>query len=168
MNIPHKKCVELIEDDYLSSIAGSHVSSAEIASPAAKPEVALWRLYTLRLCYVILAGGLGTFVWPAVIHHTANFAISDGVRFGLLGGLGLTAVLGLRYPVQMIPLLLFELTWKAVYMVFFALPLWRAHQITDTVAADIQAVAMVVIFLPLIPWGYVFRNYVMKSGDRWK
>jgi hypothetical protein len=68
----------------------------------------------------------------------------------------------------MIPLLLFELIWKATYMIFFALPLWQAHQITDPVAEDIKSIAMVVIFLPLIPWGYVFRNYIVKRGDRWK
>jgi hypothetical protein len=152
----------------MSSIVGSRVPTAEIASLAAKPEVALWRLYTLRLCYLILAGGLGTFVWPIVIHHATDFAITEGVRFSLLAGLGLTAALGLRYPVQMIPLLLFELTWKAVYIIFFALPLWSAHQITDAVAEDIKAIAMVVIFLPLIPWGHVFRHYAMQRGDRWK
>jgi hypothetical protein len=152
----------------MSSIVGSHVPSAEITSPAAKPEVALWRLYTLRLCYLILAGGLGTFIWPVVIHHTSDFAIAEGVRFSLLAGLGLTAALGLRYPVRMIPLLLFELTWKGIYLIAFAWPLWSAYQITDVVAEDIKAVVMVVVFLPLIPWGYVFRHYVMKRGDRWK
>jgi hypothetical protein len=151
----------------MSSLA-QPISSSDVTSSTAKPEVALWRLYTLRLCYLILAGGLGTFVWPVVIHHTSDFAIAEGVRFSLLAGLGLTAALGLRYPVQMIPLLLFELTWKAIYMVFFALPLWSAHQITDAVAEDIKAISMVVIFLPLIPWGYVFRHYLMKPGDRWK
>jgi hypothetical protein len=82
--------------------------------------------------------------------------------------LGLVAALGLRYPVQMIPVLLFELTWKAIYLLFFALPLWQAHQVTDAMAEDIKAVAMVVIFIPLIPWGYVFRNYLMKRGESWK
>jgi hypothetical protein len=142
------------------------VASGEVRP--ASSEVPLWRLYTLRLGYVILAGGIGTFYWPSVIHHSSDFAMAHGVQFSLLAGLGLTAVLGLRYPVQMIPLLLFELTWKAIYMVFFALPLWQAHQITDAVAEDIQAIAMVVIFLPLIPWRYVFRNYVLKRGERWK
>jgi hypothetical protein len=151
-----------------SSVAGSTDSSSEVTASIVKPELPLWRLYTLRVCYLILAGGLGTFIWPVVIHHTSELAIAEGVRFGLLGGLALTAVLGLRYPVQMVPLLLFELIWKAVYMVFFALPLWSAHQITAAAAEDIKAVAMVVIFLPLIPWGYVFRNYAVKRGDRWK
>jgi hypothetical protein len=142
-------------------------SSSERLARAVRPDLPLWRLYTLRLCYLILSGGLGTFIWPLVIHHSSDFAIADGVRFALLGGLGLTAVLGLRYPVQMIPLLLFEMIWKAVYLVFFAMPLWSAHQITDAVAEDIKAIAMVVIFIPLIPWGYVIRNYVMKRGERW-
>jgi hypothetical protein len=130
--------------------------------------VALWRLYTLRISYLILAVGIGLTFWPSVIQHTPEFAASRGIQFSLLAGLGLTAVLGLRYPVKMIPLLLFELIWKTIYLIFFALPLWRAHQITDAIAADIFSIAMVVIFLPLIPWGYVFREFLMKRGDRWR
>jgi hypothetical protein len=155
-------------DNVMTSAVGSTISPSEVTATAVKPEVALWPLYTLRLCYLILAGGLGMYMWPVVIHHTSELAIAQGIQFGLLGGLGLTAVLGLRYPVQMLPLLLFELIWKAVYLVFFALPLWSAHQINEATAADIKSVLMVVIFLPLIPWGYVFRNYVMKRGERWK
>jgi hypothetical protein len=153
----------------MNSVAGSVSSSSSAAmAGAVKHELPLWRLYTLRLCYLILAGGLGTFIWPLVIHHSSDFAIAHGVRFSLLAGLGLTAVLGLRYPVQMIPLLLFEMIWKAIYLVFFAMPLWSSHQITDGVADDIKAVVMVVIFIPLIPWGYVSRNYVMRRGEAWK
>jgi hypothetical protein len=115
-----------------------------------------------------MAAGLGVYVWPAVLHHTNEFAAAAGIRVALLAGLGATAALGLRYPVQMLPVLLFELAWKAIYLVAFALPLWSAHQITAAVAEDIQAVAMVVILIPLIPWRYVFAQYVLKRGDRWK
>jgi hypothetical protein len=149
----------------MNSAIESKVLAPEGHADAVNPEVPLWRLYTLRLCYLIMAGGLGAVVWPSVIHHTNEFAIAAAVRSSLLAGLGLTAALGLRYPVQMIPLLLFELTWKAIYLLAFALPLWSAHQINEAVAADIQAVMVVVIFIPLIPWGYVFRNYVLKRGD---
>lgn len=137
-------------------------------SSGAAPEVSLFRLYTLRACYFILAAGLGTYYWPSVIQHTSQFAAAEGIRYALLAGLGLTAVLGLRYPLRMVPLLLFELTWKAIYLVAFALPLWRAHQIDAAVAADIQAVLMVVIFVPLIPWRYVYGQYVVSRGDRWR
>jgi hypothetical protein len=131
-------------------------------------EVSLFRLYTLRASYLIMAGGLGAFVWPAVFHHTNEFAAAAGIRVALLAGLGATAALGLRYPVQMLPVLIFELVWKAIYLTAFALPMWSAHQITAAMAEDIKAVAMVVIFIPLIPWRYVFAQYVVKRGDRWK
>lgn len=156
----------------MNTIVQSHASpripSDDARSRLNTTEVSLFRLYTLRISYFILAAGLGAFYWPTVIHHTSQFAISHGVTFAMLAGLGLTAVLGFRYPIQMLPVLLFELTWKAIYLIAFALPLWSAHQINDAVAADIQAVAMVVIFLPLIPWRYVFANYVLKPGDRWR
>jgi hypothetical protein len=131
-------------------------------------EISIVRLYTLRICYLILAVGLGLYMWPSVIRHTPDLAIAHGIQCSLLAGLGLTAVLGLRYPVQMIPLLLFELIWKTIYLVAFALPLWSAHQITDAAAQDIQACLMVIIFIPLIPWRYVVRHYIMQPGDRWK
>ncbi|MGB8032126.1 MAG: hypothetical protein WCF30_20950 [Terracidiphilus sp.] len=154
-----------------SSLLSPHPSVAE-ASPSARPAptstVSLFRLYTLRVCYLILAAGLGAVIWPGVISHTSDFALKHGIQSALFAGLGLTAALGLRYPVQMLPLLIFEFTWKAIYLVAFALPLWRAHQITAAAAADIQAVAMVVIFVPLIPWGYVWRHYALKPGDRWR
>ena len=151
----------------MNSVQGSAVVSSNV-SPAPVPEVALWRLYTLRVAYFILAAGLGAFVWPDVIRHTNEFGAAHGIQWALLAGLGLTAALGLRYPVQMLPVLLFEVTWKSIYLVAFALPLWRAHQITEAAAEDIKAVLWVVIFVPLIPWRYVFAQYALKRGDRWR
>jgi hypothetical protein len=145
-------------------------SGVRLAVPAdaAQSEISLFRLYTLRVCYFVLAAGLGTYIWPTVIHHTNELAVTGGIQVSLLAGLGATAVLGLRYPVQMIPLLIFELIWKAIYLIAFAFPLWSAHQITDAAAEDIKACLMVVIFIPLSPWRYVFAHYVARPGDRWK
>jgi hypothetical protein len=152
----------------MHSTANVPVSSGRPIAPQAGSDVSLWRLYTLRACYLILAAGLGVYEWPSVIHHGSDVAILHGIQLSLLAGLGLTAALGLRYPLRMIPLLLFELTWKAIYLVAFALPLWSAHQINAAAAADIKAVLMVVIFLPLIPWRYVLAHYAVQRGDRWK
>jgi hypothetical protein len=152
----------------MNSVVGSAVPSPDVTSRGAIREVSLFRLYALRASYLLIAVGLGVYIWPVVLHHTNEFAATEGVRFGLLAGLGATAVLGLRYPLQMLPLLLFELVWKAIYLMAFALPLWSAHQINAAAAEDIKACLMVVIFVPLVPWRYVFAHYVLKHGDRWK
>jgi len=151
----------------MSAIAGP-ISHTAVSSRAVAPEISLFWLYTLRVAYLIMAVGLGVFVWPSVIRHTNQFAIAHGVQVAMLAGLGAIAALGLRYPVQMLPLLLFEVTWKAIYLVAFAYPMWSAHQITPAMAEDVKAVSMVVILLPLIPWRYVFTHYAVKRGERWK
>jgi hypothetical protein len=152
----------------MNSVVGPSVPSAKVTSRSTLPEVSLFRLYTLRAAYFVMAAGLGVTIWPAVIHHSNEFAARHGVQVALLAGLGATAALGLRYPVQMLPVLLFELTWKAIYLIAFALPLWSAHAIDAATAEDIKAVLVVVIFIPLIPGRYVFVHYVLKQGDRWK
>ena len=148
------------------------MASTSVSSPQSfavvTPKPGLIRLYTLRICYLILAVGLGLVIWPSVVSHTSDFAIRNGAQMSLLAGIGLVALLGLRYPVKMIPLLLFELTWKIIYMVAFALPLWSAHQINAAVASDIAACALVIIFLPLMPWGYVVKEFAAAPGDRWR
>jgi hypothetical protein len=151
----------------MNPVVGSSVPGNVITTPTIL-EVSLFRLYTLRVAYLIMSAGIGVFYWPSVIHHSNEFAATRGIQFALLGGLGLTAALGLRYPLKMLPILLFELTWKAIYLIAFALPLWSSHQISESTAEDIKSVLMVVIFIPLIPWRYVFRHYVLTHGDRWR
>ena len=134
---------------------------------AAPSELSLPQVYLLRAAYLIIAAGLGFYVWPNVIHHASGVAATGGIRLSLLAGLGAMAALGLRFPVQMLPLLLFELSWKAIYLVAFALPLWASNQMTAAVQEDVNSILAVVVLLPLIPWRYVFSHYVAKRGDRW-
>ncbi len=135
--------------------------------PATTTPPSLTRLYMLRAGYALLAVGLGLTVWPSVLHHTSAMQLGSQVATSLLAGIGATALLGLRYPVQMLPLLFFEMIWKAIYLTAFALPLWRAGKIDAATADNIFACLMVVVFIPLIPWRYVFAHYVAQAGDRW-
>jgi hypothetical protein len=152
----------------MNSVVSSSIANAELKSIAVVPEVSLFRLYTLRACYLLMAVGLAIYIWPIVISHSNELATSQGIRFALLAGLGATAALGVRYPVQMLPLLLFELAWKAIYLIAFALPIYLAHRINEATAENIRACLMVVIFIPLIPWRHVWARYVLAPGDRWR
>jgi len=69
----------------------------------------------------------------------------------------------------MLPILLFELTWKSVWLLTIALPIWQADQIDPGTAESIKACGFgVIICLIAIPWPYVYKNYLQVSGDRWK
>src|SRR5262249_23253720 len=131
------------------------------------PEISTFRLYLLRATYLLIIVGLGLDIWPEIIHH-AEMPLMRGVVHALLGAVSLLAILGLRYPLQMLPLLLFEVVWKSIWLIAFALPLWSAHHIDAGTRETIKACLMGIVIFPVaIPWPYVFAHYLKKSGDRW-
>ena len=142
--------------------------AASVPNPGprhANREVSLLRLYVLRATYLLLVVGLGQMILPQLVHHEAA---ARGVVASLLGGVWLLAIVGLRYPLQMLPLLLFEFAWKAIWLFGYGLPQWFSGQGPPTFSEDFTAIAAGVILMPIvIPWGYVYRNYVKAAGDRW-
>jgi len=126
------------------------------------------RLYALRLAYLIWAGGLILVKWPLLINHDAIWPLFEGVTASLLGRLALLALLGLRYPLQMLPILLFEVTWKIIWGALVFLPLWRSGQVSEATQNVAWNCLVVVLFIPLIPWDYVFANYVRARGAPWR
>jgi len=132
-------------------------------------DVSTFRLYVLRATYLLLVVGLGIDIWPGVIHHSITLPLMNGVVRSLLAAVALLALLGLRYPLQMLPLLLFELVWKSIWLLAFALPLWRAHSIDANTQDTVFACGMGIVIFPIaIPWPYVLAHYLRKPADRWK
>src|SRR5690349_25099424 len=86
-------------------------------------EVSLARLYALRAMYLLLVIGGGIVFLPQLIGHEPA---ARGVIPSMLGGLWVLACFGLRYPLQMLPILLFELAWKTIWLIDYGLPQWRA------------------------------------------
>jgi hypothetical protein len=130
-------------------------------------EVSLFRLNLLRAGYLLLVVGLGLTVWPSILNLAKSWELMQGVVVAMLGAMGLLALLGLRYPLAMLPLLFFEVIWKAIWLLRVALPLWNSHRMDAATTETAYECLLAVIFLIIIPWPYVFANYVRKSGDPW-
>ena len=148
-------------------IAITHdAATNETAQANVAQEVSLVRIYVLRATYLLLVIGLGGMIVPNVLSHPV---ISRGVIPSLLGAVWVLAFVGLKYPLQMLPLLMFEFAWKSIWMVAYGVPQWSAGQLPPTFADDSYAIGLGVILMPLvIPWGYVYRHYVRQPGARWR
>jgi hypothetical protein len=131
-------------------------------------EISLARLYALRLAHLILGGGLILVKWPTLISHDSASPLWEGVSSSLLGALALLALLGLRYPLQMLPVLLFEFAWKIIWGVLVFLPLWQSGDVTAPAASVAINCLVVLVLIPLIPWKYVIATYVRAPGAPWR
>ena len=132
------------------------------------PELSLFRLYLLRAMYLLIGLWQGSITWPAIIHHVRPWDFWHGVGASFLGALTALSLLGVRYPVKMMPLLFFELAWKLVWVVAIWLPLWLAHRVDPVTADNFFSIFLGIVVVPiLLPWGYIWRSYVTAPGDRW-
>jgi hypothetical protein len=147
-------------------MASTAASQATPIAGASEGEVTLFRLYVLRATYLLLVVGVGAMIVPPLIDHETA---ARGVIPSLLGAVWVLAFLGLRYPLRMLPLLMFEFTWKTVWLLDFGLAQWLSGQRPPTFAEDSFNIVLGVVLMPLvIPWGYVWRRYVKEAGDRWR
>src|SRR5437016_11242162 len=131
-------------------------------------DVTTLRLYLLRGMYLLVFVYLATSIWPLLVHHRPWDDLMHGVAISLLAALGVLMALGIRYPLKMLPVMLFEFLWKAVWVAAIGVALWRAGKLDADAAETFKACLMGVILVPLvIPWPWFWANYLKAPGDRW-
>lgn len=134
-----------------------------------QPDISLLRLYTLRAFYAFVLTGLAIVVWPSIVAPPSDLSMSGSVVDAFLGGVGLLALLGIRYPVKMLPLLFFEFVWKLIWLVAHALPLLLGDALTAGAVENAFACLLGVVLIPLVlPWSYVRRQYWRAASDPWR
>ena len=124
-----------------------------------------FHVYVLRTLYVLMFLGVGIPVWTDILggriptDHVRAVAFCTWAAYPTLG------LLGLRRPLQMLPLVLFMLFYKTAWLVAYAYPLWAAGRLGASAATEMAGVfAYIILIYPLLPWCYAWRSYV--AGPR--
>lgn len=124
-------------------------------------------VYLLRVFYVLMPLFVGTAAWRSILTHEGPWDPVRAVAVCVWAAYPTLSVLGILHPIRMLPLFLFMLAYKAIWLAAIAYPLWRAGALWGTPTGDI---AGDFLGLPLailaVPWGYVFRTYVMPPKRR--
>lgn len=128
-------------------------------------EVSLARLYVMRAAALLGVWGLFSTV-QGLFEHAA---MDRGVHKALISGLWVMAIFAFRYPLKMVPILLFELVWKLVWLLAFGLPQWWSGVGSPKLGEDLWSIGAFPFVVALVmPWSYVWRHYVKAPGDRWR
>ncbi len=136
------------------------------AGRAASAELPTGRLNMMRIGYLVMGVGLAAVKWPLVIGYDRAMPLYEGVVAVLLTAMSLLAFLGLRYPVRLLPILLFESLWKLIWLSVVALPAVAAGDVDQAMSETIFSCSLVVIIVAVVPWRYVWQRYVTAKGDR--
>lgn len=107
--------------------------------------------------------GLGIIIMPDVVRSMFSWPAQDPNIFGICGSVyfafGLLSILGLRSPLKIAPVLLFQLTYKLVWFIGVIFPLLFGDKLPP------HAIVLIVIFatyligdLIAIPFSYLIAK----------
>lgn len=132
-------------------------------------EVTPLRLNVMRAYYALMAFGTVAVFWPSLLSHSHDWGIRNGAQYSLLGALSPLALLGLRYPLKMLPIIIYEFVWKALWLLLVAAPLFAAGQMTEEVWSNVFACSIAIVLTPIVmPWGYFRRAYLLAPSEPWR
>ena len=129
------------------------------------PPVALWRINAMRVLFLLMALVMGSVVWSQLLFESADWPAMKGVAKSMLAALALLSLIGVRYPLQMLPLMLYEVAWKTIWLTLIAGRAWMAGKWTpDIEGLFTDCIGIVIAFL-IVPWRYAWARYVAQAME---
>ena len=125
------------------------------------------RLTLLRACYAVLVVGLSLRYGPVFADGLHNLPRMDGVVVALLSAMGILAVAGLFSPLRMLPLLVFEIGWKLLWVTTVALPKVFDGTLDQGTLTTLLNCAVALPFVVIVPWRFVLATY-FGSAEPWR
>ena len=112
------------------------------------------RLAGLRGAYLLLGLGLAIAKWP-LLPQGHTMPLYEGVTLCFLTALSVLALLGLRFPFTLLPVLLFEIMWKVLWLSVVVLPQAVEGSLDPDTRSIAFSCALVVPVAIAVPWRYV-------------
>jgi hypothetical protein len=134
---------------------------------AASDSLTVLRRNLLRACFLLLVVGLGLTAWPRFLSGGADVPLMNGVVDAMLCGMQLLAIVGLFSPVRMLPIVVFDVVWKLLWVGVVAVPLALRSELTPGALETLFACAWALPFLVIVPWRFAYHRY-LRTSEPWR
>jgi hypothetical protein len=122
------------------------------------------QVYLLRLVFMLTFVVIGTYSWTTILNHEGDWKPVNAVAFSVWAAYSTMSILGIWKPLKMLPIIVFQVFYKCVWLTFVAYPLWKAGKLAGSDAGQMTSDFLWVI-LPIVamPWGYFFRSFFRRK-----
>ena len=123
-------------------------------------RVPKWRLYLMRGLFFLNFISLAFDNWSTIFFPKEQLDTLSGVAISFWAGFSLLNLIGVRFPLKMLPVLMLQLLYKSAWLIGVYLPAKSNGLLNDSLRGFFWiCIAGVVLNLIIIPWPYVYREY---------
>jgi hypothetical protein len=121
-------------------------------------------IYVLRLYFALMAVFVGTEAWSVILTHNGVWEPIKGVAWCVWAAYSTLAVLGIFHTLRMLPIMLFMVFYKGLWLLVVAYPLWITGTLKGSPAEEMTHVfSGIVIPIIFIPWRYVLIKFILPG-----
>ena len=124
------------------------------------------QIWGLRVFYLLMLVFVTPTAWRVLATQGGSLDPLEAVAWAVWATYPALAFFGLLKPLRWLPIMFFTVGYKAIWLAFVAVPLWRDGTMEG---ASAQPIAESFLALPLmvlvIPWAYAWRTYgISRAG----
>lgn len=120
-------------------------------------------IYLLRTLYLLIFLFVGFDSWSALLKHEGAWNPMSAAALAMFASYSLLSILGVFQPLKMLPIVMFMVVYKSIWLLFVAYPLWASGQLAGSPAEGMTRVFMwVPVAMAMVPWKYVLEKYVLN------
>ncbi len=121
-------------------------------------------IYLLRLLFLLVVVFVGSDSWSSILKHQGPWDHVRAAALCMWAAYSTLSILALINPLKWLPIVMFEIFYKIIWLVVVAYPLWSTNRLKGSPAEE-MTYAFVWVILPIVamPWGYAFRTYIWPS-----
>ena len=117
-------------------------------------------VWGLRLFYLLMLVFVAPNAWRVLLSHEGAWDPLRALAFAVWATYPALALFGLLHPLRWLPLMFFTIGYKAIWLGFVALPLWRAGALRGTPTGEIAASFLALpLLVAVVPWKHAWRTY---------
>jgi hypothetical protein len=121
-------------------------------------------IYLLRLLFTLMFFFLSYDSWSHIFNHTGPWDNANAAAWCMWGSYSIISFIGILRPLKMLPIVLFEIVYKVVWLFIVAYPLWMKNELIGSQAEGMTRVFMWVLFpIVAMPWRYFLRTYILAK-----
>lgn len=117
-------------------------------------------IYALRTFFLLMFLFVGFDSWSSILTHKGPWDPMKALAWCMFASYSTLSILGVFRPLKMLPIMLFMVFYKSLWLLVVAYPLWSANQLAGPAAEMARIFRWMPVALVAIPWGYVFEQYV--------
>lgn len=120
------------------------------------------KVYIMKLFFALMFVFAAKDAWIELVSHKGEWNVEVAVAWCSIATYTTLSGMGIFNTLKMLPIMLFMVLYKGLWLYFVAFPSWSSDQLNGSEAEGwAQIFILIIIPLIFIPWKYVFNTFVL-------